>query len=267
MKKLRNSSSGRKANKRSKAVLYTMKSLITVITLIVLTSSSIVYGEDDLFLPAWFWDTPVLNNAILTVGYSDAFIESDHAFEEAFNNATFRLFSDLRCIISGERATASAPDGTMQMGSTICQEIDTTGFAAFQKVIVRLDSMRTPSQLIVLVALSEVQIDRTRIQSPGKISEISAHNQAVSGSAPIYLHESSSWNEAEYNARIELAISLSSEIKAVDQKQNDRIVKTIVTKTNVILSKVQTIHRRIDRENGIVQVWVNGNSMSEGMGQ
>jgi len=225
---------------------------ILIVSLIVLAIAGYAHGEDDPILPDWFWDTPVNDNALLAVGYSNAYIESDHAFNEAFENAVLRLFIDTNCQIKGERATATSPGGSMHMGSTIQVSKDTLGLAEFKKHVARLDSVRTPEMLIILVSNREMEITRKFIKQPGNPES----ENAVSGSALIYLQQSSSWIEAERVAREELAISISASVKVVDRKENDRVVKTIVTTTDVMLSDVQTIHRRIDWDNRIVKVWV-----------
>jgi hypothetical protein len=225
---------------------------ILMVSLIVLVIAGYAYGEDDPILPYWFWDIPVNDNALLAVGYSNAYIESDHAFNEAFDDAVLRLFIDMNCQIKGERATATSPSGTMHMGSTIQVSKDTLGLAEFKLQVIMLDSVRTPEMLIILVSNKEMEINHSLIKQPPEPYV----DNAVSGSAPIYLQQSSSWIEAERVAREELALSKSASVKVVDRKENNNVIKTIVTTTDVMLSDVQTIHQRIDWDNRIVKVWV-----------
>jgi len=225
---------------------------ILMVSSIVLSMGSSVHGEDDLLLPGWFWDTPVSDEISFAVGYSNAYIESDHAFGEAFEDAVLRLFTDIHCHIKGEKASASSPGGTMHMGSTIQLVSDTTGLAAFREQVVRLDSVRTPEMLIMLVSTRQIKINRKLTKQPGNPET----ENGVPCSAPLYMHQSSSWIEAERQARIEIATGISSVVKVIDRKQDGRVTKTIVTATDVMLTNVQTIHRRIDWKNGFVKVWL-----------
>ncbi|MCF7810494.1 hypothetical protein K9N50_05855, partial [bacterium] len=171
------------------------------------------------------------------------------------DDAVFRLFKDQKCRIKGEKATATSPSGTMQMGSTIHIDSDTTGLSVFSKRIIKIDSCRTSEMLLMLVSTRDIEINCTRIKQPSE----PCNGSAVPGSAPVYLQRSSSWIEAERVARESLATGISATVKVVDRKENDRVVKTIITSTDVMLSNIQTIHRRLDKENGIVKVWVDGN--------
>ena len=230
--------------------------LIVSLLAIILIALGKNSDRDNHLLPAWFWDTPVIEGTSLSVGYSQPYIDSDHAYEDAFKDAAMRMFTDRMSCVRGERAIATVPDGVMQMGSTIHQETDTTGFGDFCKILVRLDSARTTTLRTMLVSTSHIEINKELIAPPGTAAEITTGSRTSVGLAPFYLLESSSWIEAERNGRIELAIGISSEMRIVDKKQDDQAIKTIVTKTDVILSNVQTLHRRIDRDTGLVKVWV-----------
>ena len=208
-------------------------------------------------LPVWFWDTPRLSGVSLAVGYSPLHQESDHAYQEAFQDAAWRLFCDRECRIYGEKGIASSPEGTMQMGSTIRIEVDSTGFSAFSKKLVRLDSVATRTMRIILVGTGRVEIDKTPIASPTFEMEDAGQGLGL-GSAPIYYHESSSWIEAEREARIQLALDAHAEFMGSSETADEMILQTAVTKTDVTLTGIQTLHRRIERTQGYVMVWANG---------
>ncbi len=210
-------------------------------------------SEKEIIMPAWFWDSP----ASTAVGYSLPHQDSEDAYADAFHDAAWRLFCDRRCRIAGEKAVASSPEGTMQMGSTIGIDVDSTGFEAFSRSLVRLDSAATRAMRIILVGGSNVTIDRTPVPAPVTAPD-NGSTPVGYGSAPPYYYESSSWIEAEYKARLELALQAYSRFTGSSERIDDQILKTSVTGTDVILTNVQTVCRRMDRKNGTVKVWVTG---------
>ncbi len=240
----------------NKGIKYTLLHIL-LFYLVGCTAKIQTHSEKEILLPAWFWDSP----ASTAVGYSLPHQDSEDAYADAFRDAAWRLFCDERCRVAGEKAVASSPEGTMQMGSTLQIEVDSSGFEAFSKSIVRLDSAVTQSMRVVLVGRSNITIDRTPVTAP--ITALDNGSTPFGyGSAPLYHHESSSWIEAEYQARLELALQAYSRFKGSSERIDDEILKTSVTGTDVILTNTQTVHRRMDRKNGIVRVWVTGRAVS-----
>ena len=232
----------------------------TIISAVVILSLAHAGNEnqkDNFQLPAWFWDTPVAGSTLTAVGYSQPYRESEHAYADAFNDGAWRLFRDLHSRISGERGTSTVAEGMMNIGSTIRQEIDSTGFTAFSKTIIRLDSASTPTLRIVLVSTGDLPINRELLSEQSIAPEIIG-SHLTQGSAPIYYHESSSWIEAEREARIELAIGTLSSLKGQTEIVDDNIFQTSITETDVILTDIRTMHRRIDRKKRLVTVWIKG---------
>ncbi len=213
--------------------------------------------KDDFRLPAWFWDMPETGSMLMAVGYSQPHRESEHAYKDAFHDGAWRLFRDLHSSISGGRGTSTVAEGTMNIGSTIRQEVDSTGFSAFSKTIVRLDSASTPTIRIMLVSTGDLPLDRELLPEQSIAPEI-VGSHLTQGSAQIYYHESSSWIEAEREARIELAVGTLSTLKGQTEIVNEGIFQTSITETDVILTDVLTMHRRIDRKKGLVTVWIKG---------
>jgi len=214
-------------------------------------------GFEPVLLPVWFWNTPRISGVSLAVGYSPLHRESEYAYKEAFQDAAWRLFCDRRCRIYGEKGIASSPEGTMQMGSTIRIEVDSTGFSAFSKKLVKLDSVATKTMRIILVGTAKVEINKARISVPDFEIDNPERDLGL-GSAPIYYHESSSWIEAEREARIQLALDAQAEFMGTSETVDEMILQTSVTKTDVTLTGIQTLHRRINRTQGYIMVWVNG---------
>ena len=209
-------------------------------------------------MPAWFWDTPQVSGGALAVGYSVPHRESLSANDDAFKDAAWRLFCDRTSLVTGERGSATAPDGMMDLGSTLNQQVDSAGFEAFQKHVVRLDSALAGGMRVMLVGTGEFPMDTACIPSPAEEEAIQMELTVAEGSAPIYYYQSSSWQEAEQRARLELALGANAEIKGVGVNRDNEQFKAAVFKTNVRLEAVQTVRRRWDMKNGVVKAWVTG---------
>lgn len=236
-----------------------MKKSVLYLLWIALIPLSEAFGGDSV-LPAWFWNTPRIDGVCVAVGYSPPYIDAPYAFDVAFNDAAWRLYGDRVCRIAGEKGVASTPEGLMDMGSTIKQVVDSSGFESFRERIFRIDSVATEHLRAVLIATADIDVDKTLQNAPPLELDCSGCNIAQS-SAPIYYHYSSSWIEAERDARIELAVSTAADLSGCSLYRDDNMFSTSIIKTDIILSSVQTIHRRIDSENGIVKLWVIGSGI------
>lgn len=200
------------------------------------------------------------------MGYSVPHRESLSAYDDAFKDAAWRLFADRISQVTGERGSATAPDGMMDLGSTLTQQVDSAGFEAFQKQVVRLDSVLAGGMRVMLVGTAEFSVDTTRIPAPADDHSLEADLAVAEGSAPIYFYPSSSWQEAERKARLELALGANAEIKGIGVNRDDEQFKMAVFKTAVRLEAVQTVSRRWDVKNGVVKVRVMGRAVSIGKG-
>jgi len=234
---------------------------IAILVLLICTYQFAVAGKKhkkhEPPLPVWFWDTPQINNGLLTVGYSKSYIESKHAYQDAFLDGAWRLFCGKQSRIAGEKAIASSPSGMSHMGSTIREIADSTGFSRFCKRIVRIDSAATPTLRVILIGTRKIDVDQTLMTSPPE-PNINLSRSVSQGCSKMYEFEYSSWLEAERKARNSLATGISIEQECLEASTQDNAFKTIVTKTDILLTNVQTIHRRFNRKNGVVSVWING---------
>jgi len=224
----------------------------------ILAGVILANGGDESLLPAWFWDTPEIPGVRLAVGYSLPYQDSETAYQEAFRDGCWRLFTDWESRITGGRAHASAPEGTMHMGDTFAQVIDSTLFPGFMKNVVRLDSFSTPEIRVVLVGTGKANIDRNLTKAPSEKPAISRSVLQARFSAPLYYYLSSSWKEAEAKARIELALSGFAVTKGLGSVKDQAALSVMNLETHVFLINVQTIHRRIHDQSGVVTIWVRG---------
>ena len=197
----------------------------------------------------------------MAVGYSAPHRDSPSAYADAFRDAAWRLFCDRSSLITGERGSATAPEGVLDLGSTLTQEVDSAGFEDFTKGIVRLDSALAGGMRLMLVGTSALPVDTARIKSPPDENPAVGGAPVAEGEAPLYYYAASSWQEAERKARLELALGANAEIKGLGVSRGDDQFKAAVFKTKVQLYNVQTVRRRWDARNGVVKVWVTGEAL------
>ena len=72
----------------------------------------------------------------------------------------------------------------------------------------------------------------------------------VHGISAPYYYEKSSWIWAERRARIEAAMTISLDIKAMEMHIDEQNVKTVVAESDAVLMMVQTVARGIDSKSG-----------------
>lgn len=111
----------------------------------------------------------------------------------------------------------------------------------------------------MLVGTAEVPVKRERIAMPPVLDSGSFATKGTivaTGSSPAYYYESTSWDAAEKNARIEAALSLYVRIRGLEGHIPGQDVQTLVIATDVVLRNVQTIARAIDSKTGERTVFV-----------
>lgn len=200
-------------------------------------------------LPGWFWDTPIVKNESFAVGYSTVYHNLESSFEIAFDNASWQLFQDQECNIIGERAYIRVPDGVLSMGGVFKVLVDSASFESFKKTIYHIDSTVTADLVLALVGTKQIGAMRKLIPSP-RIRDpdyyLKEETIVGMGISPQYHYETSSWEEAERNARIELAFSSDASIRSLEASIPPHDVQTTVVSTDVVLREIQSVARAID---------------------
>ncbi len=247
--------------------------LSCILVLITITSSA---ADKQLSMPSWFWDMPsdINQSERWAVGYSRPHRDSDHAYDDAFLEGAWRLFSDGHSLVKGESGTASTPRGTMHLGRTLrFSEIDSSAFNVFLKTVVRIDSASTETLRVMLVATGNIKVGRARIVQPSVGFENENNRKLTTGAAQIYHFQMSSWIEAEREARLQLATNVYSKIRAIDKsvtafsdsrKMIDLNSRITTIETNAVLRNVRTVRRRFDTRSNIITVWISGDAIPAG---
>lgn len=243
--------------------------LTSLILLVLLSCASGRTGsqfELNPLLPEWFWDMPQESGIRLAVGYSPAYKETPHAFNNAFLDAAMRLWIDKESRLICNKGMLSTRYGLRNIENEDIVLKDTSGFARFCKTLSRLDSISAPDQRIMLVATGPCSVGKDRIRCPKNQPDTPADNYIWGcGVAPRYHHVSNTWIEAEGQARIQMGLAFAdvgglTKTRLTDTGRMDIYASHEVYRlsSDVHLSDVSTIRRRIDVESRTLQVWARG---------
>ena len=210
-------------------------------------------------MPAWFWEPPVSQGTSLAAGYSEAYFTAQTSFDEAFNDAAWRLFFDRESRVIGGQATAKVGDSMFHAGKSYKIEADSTRFDSFVGGLVRLDSIVVGKLVVMLVGTATVDFSRRMMPPPDHANPVDFAEKGfiiAMGGSPKYHKEVSSWLEAERNARIEAALSLNAQVKSYEGNIPGLGVKTIVIATDVLMKNVKIVGRSLDGKTGEHMVFV-----------
>ena len=231
--------------------------IINLIVLILFTfpicDNYKVYGKSPTNLPAWFWETPFYPDTYFAVGYSRPHRDSPSAFDEAFADASFRLFGDMKGMrIVGEIASVSTPRGMRIVYNTVEIVIDTSGLANFRSKLFRLDSIATPDLRAIILSNMDIPLNNKLTESP-KIDGIEFMQTGIEQG---FFHHSSSWKSAERHARIEHCFSEAISIKSLTKTWNELMKYFTVNNVDVHINGLQSYNRRYDADLNIFIVRV-----------
>jgi hypothetical protein len=234
--------------------------LVSVLCLYFQPSISQPSGEEDVLeMPSWFWHQPHQAGNSYAVGYAPLYYYPASSYREAFANATETLWRD-RCFdVAGSQASGWEGSGLMSLGAKFKFNFDTTGLGEFGGNVTHLDSAVVGDLVVVLIGTSPTEIDRRILTSP-HLDDF--HGTKPSGligiaAAPAYYSKTSGWLEAERLARIELALSASSSMKAMQSDLDKSSIYSVVVETDITLSGVAVLQRTYDPKLGVFWVMVS----------
>jgi hypothetical protein len=215
--------------------------------------------------PAWFLDQQVALSGPTAVGYAHASFYPDSSAAQAIRDGCARWVRQQQTTVEGGQLFWSTALGTAWMGSSIQECYDTAAVAAAIATLAPLDTLFSDNLTAVLLGplgsvLDPVWRERrsvTATRAPDW-TEQPPHEIGFAyaiGVAPAYYYEMSSWDEAERNARLNLARTISVKVGALQQMavQDQALQREQVS---VVLRNAQTVARWVDPREGIYYVLV-----------
>ncbi|MFQ6041825.1 MAG: hypothetical protein ACE5PV_13285 [Candidatus Poribacteria bacterium] len=214
---------------------------------------------------------PDSDTALFAVGYAQTYYHQETSVKEATENGIESLARSISIRIKGERGFMDTVSGSEFAGEDFQEELP-EGILEFVKTNHKVVATETVGNITLVLLCSPRSPttssygigDAPAVSSvkgfnsgrPGWVSEPPKRNgflYAVGQCNPQY-HEEDAWQLAEYDARINLALSLVAQLRSLVKKldRNLNIITTV--KTDVVLNRAQVDERWVDPRNGIPYV-------------
>lgn len=209
--------------------------------------------------PVWFLEAPGAGTYDCAVGYARQYVNLETSRKEAETNALVNLAKCVRVHIAGEHAFESVPRGKVYRGSSIREHVDSLLVESLAAEAVYSEPVLTNGMMITLASTVELELPPERLlpTSPPDWLEIlpdSPGFEYAVGSCVSYYYALNSWQEAERQARLQLALSRLSLLRELSETAGQRRHDVTVEGTDAVLEKVQIIGRYHDFREGAYYV-------------
>jgi hypothetical protein len=205
--------------------------------------------------PGWFLHQGTVNCRIRSVGYAEHSPLKDSTISYALQNAAVNCAAFQFITAKGEQTFWGTEAGKYRMHSSTQEVIDEGEVKKAQDLLRVIDYVEVDGCTIVLAVDSKCtipdiykeRVTLSQLNSPHwteEIPKIPDFMYAV-GLAPKYYYQSSSWMEAEWMARRNLARSLHSEVTAVQKSSREGQSLELLT-SDVLLQNVEVVERWLD---------------------
>ena len=212
--------------------------------------------------PRWFWQMPHSNNTLFAVGYAQTYFYRESSVEEATVNGINNLAKSMSVRVKGERGFKDTQLGPEFAGEDFKEELEEGVLDSVKKNYKVIATESVGNITLVLLCIGEVPILSSEKgfnrDAPGWVSEPPQRHGfafAVGQSTPQF-HEEETWQLAEYNARVGLALSFISQLRSLGKMQDTNLNTASAVKTNIVLRRIQVVERWFDPENRIPYVLV-----------
>jgi len=204
--------------------------------------------------PVWFLEQGNLKFKSI-IGFTEIPFYTDSSFASAVENGQSNLSKNRSIKIKGGQGFLTTEAGSIWMGSDIKESYDTSGY---KNPLVIIDTAVCNNLLIALLAEKFYQIDDIlkeyrcvdEIQKPGWVEQPPENSNFLYsiGRSKKYYYEQSSWDEAEKNARLNLARRLNINVKSL-QKFSSYYSENIESEElKITLKEIEIIQRWRDPE-------------------
>ena len=212
--------------------------------------------------PKWFWHMPRSSNNLFAVGYAQTFFYRESSIEEATTNGINVLAKYVSVRIKGERGFKDTILGPEFAGEAFKEELEGGVLDSVKKNHKVIATETVGDITLVLLCTGEAPtlssakgFDQKAPEWVSKMPKKPGFVYAVGQSSPQF-HEEETWQLAEYNARVGLALSFVSELRSLGKKQDKSLSTAGAVKTDAVLRRVQVIERWFDPEHRIPYVLV-----------
>ena len=205
--------------------------------------------------PFWFFHQGSLNCRTIGVGYAEHSPHEDSTRSYALMNAALNAAAFNHGTVKGGQTFWGTEAGKYRTHSSTQEIIDEGEMGEARRILRIIDSFEIDGCMVVLAADSDCTVPGSytekAVLSPPisprwteEVPKIPGYCYAV-GLAPKYYYVSSSWIEAEWMARRNLARALSSDIAGV-QKSSGEGQSLERLSSDVILRNVEVVERWLD---------------------
>jgi len=214
-----------------------------------LSNECLAGGE---YLPSWFWAPPVFADIRCSVGYANEYEYAASSYNAAFDNAALRIWYDRSSRIKVNSGILSLHDETMFLEGTSQISTDTLGFAAFKGSLVRVDSCWVENLVLMLVSTRPITVETNLTAPPTPPVEFDSLPGLTYGvgHAPAYYYSSSSWLDAEIDARLEMALCAFSNVRVHVRMFDQLYGRYSIRKADVLAKDIRVVARYLDTAMG-----------------
>jgi len=229
--------------------------------------SSSKYQKEELIrkyssYPQWFWQMPQSGSTLFAVGYAQTYFYRESSVEAATANGIKSLAKSISVRIKGERGSMDTVFGPEFKGEDFDEELEENVLDSVKKNYKVIATEIVGNITLVLLCIGEVptlsSVKGFNQKSPSWVSELPQRQgflYAVGQSHPQF-HEEETWQLAEYNARVSLALSFFSQLRILSKKLDKNLKTASAVKTDAILKQLQIVERWFDPENRISYVLI-----------
>jgi len=215
--------------------------------------------------PAWFLLQGRVGCRTIAVGYAEHSSLKDSTASYALQNAAVNAAAFTHIVVKAEQTFWGTEAGTYRINSSTLEVLEEGELQRANHVLRRIDVAENNGCMMILAGDSTCiipdgkrqKVNLSQVSPPHWTEEVPKEPGFVSavGLAPRYYYESSSWKEAEWMARRNLARSLHSRIKGV-QKSAVEGQSLELLSSDVVLKNAEVVERWLDIHQEIFYVLV-----------
>lgn len=207
--------------------------------------------------PGWFWNQPS-ECGMTAVGLDrHSFLYPENAIERAHEKSIHNLLRQRNTNHSGGQAFSITERGAVWLGDDLREWYDTTGYHHMKEQIPILDTRVSGNVVLVLTGPEACRDEADRMsglfaapQHPEWIRHKpveSGYIHAV-GVSEGYYYPVSSWERAEYEARLNLSATVQSRVMGLHQQRAGESFEIIYSDLTVDLKNIVIMSRYHDPE-------------------